>query len=226
MKSCWLQRKRSNDCLLFMSGWGMGPEPFSEVDFGLTDVLMVFDYRSMDSSELFKLLPAGNLHLLAWSMGVWAASWLSQHDPHFAALRFSSSTAIGGTLSPIDNRCGIPVQDFEEMLGSFSPAKQESFYRSMFDCDEEAERFLLCKPCRSVELLWDELENLYKLCRSSGSARLPDIYNRRIVTTRDRIFPARNQVRAWGKENCVSGALPHFPFYSQERRIIIPTQEV
>jgi biotin synthesis protein BioG len=145
-------------------------------------------------------------------MGVWAASWLSQHDPRFAALRFNSATALGGTLSPIHDHCGIPVKDFEEMLGSFSLARQESFYRSMFDSEAETERFLRCKPCRSVELLWDELENLYKLCRNSSS-RLPDIYSRRLVTARDRIFPARNQVRAWGKENCTSLALPHCPFY-------------
>lgn len=217
MKSCWLQRRGSKDCLLFMSGWGMGPEPFAEVNFGLAEVLMVFDYRSMDSSELFKLLPESNLHLLAWSMGVWAAAWLSQHDPRFAALRFNSSTALGGTLCPIDDRCGIPVKGFEEMLGGFSQAVLENFYRSMFDCEEKKERFLRCKPDRPAEELREELNCLYNLCRSGSGGNLPDIYSRRIVTARDRIFPARNQVRAWGKENCASLVLPHCPFYAEPR---------
>jgi biotin synthesis protein BioG len=215
MKSCWLQRKGSKDCLLFMSGWGMGAEPFAEVDFGFADVLMVFDYRSMDSSELFKLLPESNLHLLAWSMGVWVAAWLSQHDPRFATLRFNSSTALGGTICPIDDRYGIPVKGFEEMLGGFSQAVLENFYRSMFDCEEDEERFLRCKPERPVDELQDELTNLYKMCLSR-SILLPDIYSCRLVTTRDRIFPARNQIRAWGKKNCASLVLPHCPFYQQD----------
>jgi biotin synthesis protein BioG len=214
MKTCWLRRKGSSDCLLFMSGWGMGPEPFAEVDFGLSDVLLVYDYRDWTASELAVLAERSNVHLLAWSLGVYAAAWLAQHDPLFAALPFRSATALGGTLQPVDDRCGIPAQQFEAMLKCLTPNALDVFYRSMFDEEREVEHFLRRKPGRSVVELRDELESLYKLCRSS-QAQLPDIYSRRIVTARDRIFPARNQIRAWGREKSSLLALPHFPFYAE-----------
>jgi len=215
MKCCWLRRQNGSCCLLFLSGWGMGPEPFAEVDFGPADVLLAYDYRSMDSSGLLSLLPkGGRLHMLTWSMGVWAAAWLARHDPLFAKLRFSSATALGGTLSPVDDRCGIPAEHFTAMLDNFSPATLEQFRRSMFDSEEEAERFLRCPPRRPLAELREELEQLHTLCRS-GSVQLPDICGRRIVTARDRVFPARNQVRAWGRERCEVLPLPHFPFYQQ-----------
>jgi hypothetical protein len=45
-----------------------------------------------------------------------------------------------------------------------------------------------------------------------------DIFSRKIVTMRDRIFPARNQVRAWGKQHCELMKWSHFPFYQQSFR--------
>lgn len=215
MNSCWLRRGGNGDCLLFLSGWGMGPEPFADVNFGLSDVLLVYDYRSMDSGSLLSHLPkGGRLHLLAWSMGVWAAAWLARHDPLFAGLCFSSATALGGTLSPVDDRCGIPAGNFAAMLDNFSPATLEQFRRSMFDGEAEAERFLSCPPRRAPAELREELEQLHALCQNSAED-LPDIYSRRIVTARDRIFPARSQIRAWCRERCETLPLPHFPFYQQ-----------
>ncbi len=223
MKTCWLKQTGGDDCLLFLSGWGMGLEPFADVDFGPADVLLVYDYRSMDSSSLRPLLPkSGRLHLLAWSMGVCAAAWLARHEPFFAGLHFSSATALGGTLSPVDDRCGIPAKNFSAMLDDFSPVALEQFRRSMFDYEEEAERFLRCLPRRSPEELRAELEQLHELLRKEAEP-LPEIWNRRIVTARDRVFPARNQVRAWGREQCEILPLPHFPFYQQAAmRLLCP----
>lgn len=210
MKSCWLQRGTGGDCLLFVSGWGMGPEPFTAVDFGPIDVLLIYDYRSMESSAVVPLVPQQRLHLLAWSMGVWAAAWLARYDPLFARLRFSSTTALGGTLFPLDERCGIPAAQFKTLLDTFSPANMEQFYHSMFASAEEAERFLHYLPRRSSTELREELHSLYEC---SSTTQLPDIYNRRLVTARDRVFSPRNQVRAWGRERCETLPLPHFPFY-------------
>jgi biotin synthesis protein BioG len=213
MKSCWLRRNGGRACLVFMAGWGMGPEPFAELTSGPVDVLLLYDYRTMDDVVLAELHGRAHLHLLAWSMGVWAAAWLKRHNKLFSALHFQSATALGGTLRPVDDQHGIPAQGFAAMLRDLSAEKLEAFYRSMFDCEEEAEHFLQCRPQRACAELREELDCLHELCHCSGE--MPDIYNRRIVTTRDRIFPARNQLRAWGRQNCLATALPHFPFYRQ-----------
>jgi len=220
MKNCWLKRG-NGDCLLFMAGWGMGPEPFQEIDFGSANVLLLYDYRNLDDN-VFSGLPTGKpLHLLAWSMGVWAAAWLAKHGPLFSTLHFSTATAIGGTLKPIDDQYGIPAHAFAAMLEGFSLTRAEDFYRSMFDSETEAQHFLTRRPQRPWQELREELHCLYESCRSI-SAPLPDIYSRRIVNQRDRIFSARNQLRAWGRERCEILPLPHCPFFSS----FIPAEAV
>ena len=46
---------------------------------------------------------------------------------------------------------------------------------------------------------------------SSGPGR--DIYTQKIITSRDRIFSGRNQMRAWGKGSGMVHNWPHFPFF-------------
>jgi biotin synthesis protein BioG len=170
----------------------------------------------VNRADFAALAQSKNLHLLAWSMGVWAAAWLARPGHIFSKLSFQSATAIGGTLRPLDDEHGIPEQNFAKMLARLSPAGVEAFYRAMFDQQEQAERFLRCRPQRSCTELREELSCLRELC-CSQTEEPPDIYSRRLVTSRDRIFPARSQLRAWGgRKRCLAAALPHFPFYEQE----------
>ena len=206
MKTYWLNRKNNPDCILFMAGWGMGAEPFKELVHGPVDVIMACDYRNLDDLEISSLLPdTRRVHLLAWSMGVWVAGRL------LADIAFASATAIGGTCRPIDDKLGIPGRVFDETIDNFSPVVLNDFYSAMFDSSDEAQRFLHSSPARPLQELKEELIALRSACRLQPEAK--DIFDRRLVTSRDRIFPARNQVRAWGRENIESIALPHFPFY-------------
>lgn len=230
MKTCWLHHQGNEDCLLFFAGWGMCPEPFYEIPAGSVDVFMLYDYRSMDFEDISSALknlqgnfqkkaPYRKIHLLAWSMGVWAASMLFADKTFSAsdfASMFTSAIAIGGTCHPVHDKLGIPEQNFNDMAERLSPASVEAFQRSMFADEQEAKRFTSSfrKGERSVEELHQELLALstaytaYKV-----QPDVPDIYTGRIVTGRDRIFPARNQIRAWGRKQCRTLSLPHFPFY-------------
>ncbi len=224
MKSCWLRHNGYSDCLLFMAGWGMGPEPFTAIDFGRIDVFMTYDYSSLNDTVLVELLDRDKLHLLAWSMGVWVAAWLAQQGGIFSSLHFESSTAIGGTLRPVDDKQGIPVQVFEDMLQGLSAEKIDNFYFSMFDSRNEARDFFCRRPQRTCEALHEELKYLHELCHNSLED-MPDIYTHKIITGRDQIFPARSQLRAWGRQHCTVASLPHFPFYRQEKEklLFLPT---
>lgn len=212
MQFQWLNRENNPDCILFMAGWGMGPEPFQDMAAGPVDLIMVYDYRSLEDCDLFSLLPENTkcrIHLLAWSMGIWVAGRLLKNFCFTST--FSSTTAISGTCRPIDDRYGIPCQLFDEMIHDFSPEVLNDFYSAMFDSTEHADQFLNHPPNRPLERLKEELVSLHAACRVMPE--VPDIFHRRIVTTRDRIFPPRNQIRSWGRDNCESIALPHFPFY-------------
>ncbi|MCW5211732.1 DUF452 family protein [Desulfobulbus sp. TB] len=222
MKTCWLHQQERQDCLLFFAGWGMHPEPFYDIPAGAVDVLMVSDYRSLECTDLASLLqdlgqkiPYTRFHLLAWSMGVWAASMLSAQQI-FSPLPLTTSIAIAGTCYPLHDRLGIPKQNFVNMVEQLSPARLQAFQRSMFADKQEADEadtFIRSfhRGGRSVQELQEELAVLAQAATEQPEA--PDIYTSKVVTGRDRIFPARHQIRAWGRKQCRTVSLPHFPFY-------------
>ena len=227
MKTCWLHQQGNPYCLLFMAGWGMCPEPFYDIPAGSVDVLMLYDYRSMDFEDISSVLenlqgnllekaPYRKIHLLAWSMGVWAASMLFAKKTFSAqdlTPTFASAIAIGGTCHPIHDKLGIPEQNFTNMAEQLSPAGLEAFQRSMFTDEQETNRFTASfrKGERSFKEIHQELLALAEAYATQPD--VPNIYTSKIITGRDQIFPARTQVRAWGRKKCRTLSLPHFPFY-------------
>lgn len=220
MRCHWLRRDKNNTaCTLFMAGWGMDPAPFADLAIPGHDLLMVYDYRDLTPPDLSCLAGYRQRHLLAWSMGVWAASRQLAAPPFF----FHSATALAGTLQPVHDRCGIPTAAFDATLSSLDRDAADAFYRSMFDEPDQAERFLAQRPDRSTTSLRNELERLKTACLGQGPG--PDIFDRRIVTSRDRVFPARNQKRAWQGTVSVTRKWPHFPFYRADFRVLVPAQD-
>ncbi|WP_456385063.1 pimeloyl-ACP methyl esterase BioG family protein [Desulfolithobacter sp.] len=211
MQTHWLVQKGHSRCLLFFAGWSMDPEPFQELDWGLRDVLLFYDYQDLvlPDLEIFSTRRPStlsrNLELLAWSMGVWVAGHLLADIPLLTA------TALGGTCFPVDDRRGIPVRAWRASIRDFTPAYPEQFHRQMFDDQTQYDRFLAAKPGRTSSSLHREIILFDQALNNLGPA--PDIYTRHIITSRDRIFPPRNQVRAWRRGTATSIKLPHFPFY-------------
>ena len=208
MKSCWLKQENKSSCILFLAGWSMDPAPFRSIPAIDHDLLMVYDYREIEPASIIKLTEKyDSLHLVAWSMGVWiAGKFLSKYKDFFA-----SSIAINGTLTPIDDQLGIPVKAFDTMINDFSPAVLDGFYRDMFDQQDQAQQFFSNRPNRSPESILSELQTLRHLYSEHGPGE--DIFDRKIVGSRDKIFPARSQLRSWSKEKCERIQAAHFPFY-------------
>jgi len=207
MQTAWLHRHHHRECILFFCGWGMDPTPFAGVPAADLDCCMVFDYRHTQPIEFKDFAGYQRLHLIAWSMGVWMASRLLADRPAL----FASSAAIGGTLLPVDRQRGIPPDSYQAMLAGFGPETLAAFYRDMFDEPAHLARFLAHRPQRDLPGLRDEMAACRDAFLSAGPGR--DIYSRVIVTSRDRIFSGRNQLRAWGKERGEVAPWPHFPFY-------------
>lgn len=188
----------------------MDPVPFQIVRTSGHDLLMFYDYREMDRRRIGDMIPAGyrHLYLLAWSMGVWVAGFLLGPFRD----RFASAVAVNGTITPIDDRCGIGAKAYEDMLSGFSAKTLETFYQNMFTDRRDAGKFFRHRPRRPADTILNELVLLRNSFLEHGPAE--DIFTRKIVGSRDRIFTARCQVRAWGRGNCTVLPLPHFPFYA------------
>ncbi len=207
MRSCWLHRANQAECILFFSGWGMPPEVFRFLPGGSHDVYIVHDYRELQSLCLAPFAGYTRLHLMAWSMGVWVAAHLLAGQ----AGAFATRTALGGTVKPVDRQHGIPPDRYAELADQFSQTVLEDFYQAMFEAEEESARFLASAPEQRLPDLHAELLAFRAAFERHGAA--PDIFTRRIVTARDRIFSARNQVRSWSGASCHVLNWPHFPFF-------------
>jgi len=187
----------------------MDPHPFGGLSVQAHDLFMVYDYSLMEPWK-FHDFPAGSyeqLHLVAWSMGVWAAAYSFTGQEKI----FATATAINGTLAPIDDACGIDRNAYDDMIDTFSPTVLHAFYESMFTDPGETARFLRNRPQRTEEDILHELVQLRS--SSQGGQPVDNIYSRIIVGSRDRVFPARNQLRSWGRDRCTIIKAPHFPFY-------------
>lgn len=206
----WLHRHQEPVCLVFFSGWGMDPRPFSPLAAGGVDVCMLSAYRRLELPQLAELHSYEEVILLAWSFGVWMAA---QVCPWPLRAACSEVIALGGTLQPVDARFGLAPEQFEQMLADFNTEKLHSFYRAMFDDPAHAELFLENLPLASLEELRAELAFLHETSVHTPTAL--DIFSHHVITGRDRIFAGRNQARAWGRQATTQTMpWPHFPFYS------------
>ena len=109
MKQTFIIRNNGKHLLLFFAGWGMDETPFRHIHPAECDWMICYDYHSLEFDTTL-IQAYSKISLIAWSMGVWAASQVMKQYP---SLPVSQSTAINGTLYPIHETKGItaPCKD-------------------------------------------------------------------------------------------------------------------
>jgi len=194
MKYKWLNQKNNQKLIVFFNGWGMDECVVSHLLPDYYDVLMFYDYNTLETDFDFeKLNIYPQKYLIAWSMGVMTATLFD--------INYLSKTAINGTLKPIDDRFGIPERIYNLTVKNFSPKGAERFIKSMYS---DASDYIYY-PKREFENQKTELEAL-----THYEANQDFKYDRIILSAEDKIIPTKNQVAFWGTEpNSESG---HAPF--------------
>ncbi len=173
----------------------MDAKPF-EAMLGAVDSLVIWDYT--DLTTPLPLPTDKPIHLIAWSMGVWAATQV------LADIPLASATAINGTPFPIDNTRGIPGAIFEGTLAGLNEAGLMRFRRRMCGGGEALKAFMAVAPERTLEDLTTELATLGKNIRTlpTKAFRWTTAYG----ATEDRIFPLEAQRAAFPNLTVCSGA--------------------
>lgn len=193
MKYKWLNKKNNQKLIIFFNGWGMDECVVKHLQAENYDVLMFYDYNTLETDFDFSNLGIySKKYLVAWSMGVMVATLFE--------IDYESKTAINGTLKPIDDKFGIPLRIYDLTLRGFSMQGAEKFMKNMF---EEEGGFPVSQ--REFENQKSELEAIthYEANRNFK-------YDRVIISSHDRIIPTKNQCAFWGIEpNIESG---HAPF--------------
>lgn len=114
-------RETGSEVILFFTGWGMDETPFIHYLPQHRDLIICYDYRSLDFDKTL-LSTYTQIQVVAWSMGVWAASQVLQGSN----LPITQSIAINGTPFPIDDARGIPPS----FLRAHSATSAKQRYRS------------------------------------------------------------------------------------------------
>ena len=209
MKTLWLHKYDRERLLVFCNGWGMDGAPFAPLAARDVDVMMCYNYTDLEVTEDLAALIGGyaEAHLLAWSMGVWAG----QHLFSFMAEAFQRRIAVNGTLCPIHDRLGIPVEIFSSTLARFDESARLKFYRRM--CRDRAvlDRFLAHQPERRIDDQRLELASL--LDRTDCHAADTAIYTDIVVAEKDLVLPTANQKQFWQLRDIHLLDGYHFPFY-------------
>lgn len=190
--------KENHPCLtLFFAGWGMDEHPFADYRPADSDLLVCYDYRSLDFD--FSLLDGyREIRIVAWSMGVWAASCLLQDRSRLSVVE---SIAVNGTPTPVDDEKGIPSLIFKGTLDGLNERNLQKFYRRMCGSGEATKRFLERGPQRNIEDLKEELRLIGEQAVASPFPSF--LWKRAVIGTKDLIFCAANQRNAWTQAGAV-----------------------
>lgn len=205
MKVCNLRKEDFSDALLFFNGWGMDYRIMENRIDGC-DVFVFYDYRDMETCPGFPDLSSyENIYVVAWSMGVWAASyWLGK-----TGLRVRTSVALCGTESPIDDNYGISELFYKITLKGIRKMGPSKFYERMIEGNKDSEDFAGRLPERKDQA--EELEALWNLCTAVKPV-FP--WDKAVIAREDKIFPYESQKSWWMQRGVevleISGG--HYPF--------------
>lgn len=164
--------------------------PFASLSHPGYDIVVVWDYTEL-SFNWKKFFNYHEICLLAWSMGVFAAS-LTIHE---IEPRITMRIAVNGTLTPIDERRGIPPAIWSGTHNTLSPSTWRKFQRRMCTSAPQYAAFAGVAPHRTLQSLRDELYAL-ETYTMFHVEQITD-WDMAIVGKHDGIFPAANQREAW-----------------------------
>lgn len=196
----------SRRLIIIFAGWAMDDKPFTGLSRPGYDIAVVWDYRTLHIDWSFTR-PYDEICILAWSMGVYAASMTTQALDY----KVSARIAVNGTLCPVDDRRGIPEKIFNGTLDGLDSRNLRKFYRRVCGSTEAFKTFCDNIPDRDVDELRDELDAIATHSILSNPA-VPR-WDLAIISRDDAIFPPANQQRAWQaipRKVIAGGHLPDF----------------
>jgi len=114
----YIRRREKNDRLLVMfGGWGTDENFFAPFCNDELDFILFSNYSADEPLVLPEIKTYKKIILIGWSLGVWAAEFLSPKT----GIRADVTIAVNGTPIPADDKFGIPLNVFEGTLNIMVP---------------------------------------------------------------------------------------------------------
>jgi pimeloyl-[acyl-carrier protein] methyl ester esterase len=194
MKTYIRRREKNNQLVVVYVGWGADENAFTPLFNDEFDFILFYDYSADEALVLPEMKTYTRITLIGWSLGVWAAEYLSPKT----GIKPDVTIAVNGTPVPADDQFGIPLNIFEGTLNNISEKNMMKFYLRMFG-DKKTYRLNIDRiPHRTVKSLHDELRWLYNRIMEQKEPGFRWDYA--VTSESDRVFPAKNQKAYWGKE--------------------------
>ena len=197
MRYKWLNQDSNNrKIFLFFNGWGMDECVVKHLDCEDYDVLMFYDYNTLEIDFDWDLLNIySEKNFIAWSMGVMVGG---KYLDKLGSLK--QTVAINGTLKPIDAEFGIHPKIYDLTIKGFNENGRKRFIDSMFNETID----INCK--RDIDEQHSEL-----IALKNYQANEAFKYNKILISDNDKIIPTKSQVAFWGIEPNLKGG--HCPFF-------------
>jgi len=212
MQANWLHKTGKERLIIFFHGWGLDANSLKHLHSKEYDVLLIHQYIDFDCSEDLSAISQRYawIGIIAFSMGVSQYSILRQKHQWRSP---DISIAINGTLHPVHNTLGIPVEIFKSTLDQFSIPNRDKFFKRMCGGADNFRKFQNCIPQVLPEKQKEELQVLYDRCIH---LELGNYFNSAIISSHDLIFSSVNQFNSWNnsiaKIVTINGS--HFPFFA------------
>ena len=213
MKTYIRRRESNKNLIIVFGGWGTDQNAFLPLCSSNHDFILYYNYSADEPLILPEAKTYDHVTLIGWSLGIWAAEYLSPT----MNLKPDLSIAVSGTPVPADDHYGVPVEIFEGTLNNISDQGMEKFNLRLFGDKPTLEKFRDRTSKRSVQSFREELRWMYNRIMETNDLK----YNWDIAVTspNDRVFPFKNVIGYWSKRdltNLVELNLPHYPFYNWE----------
>lgn len=210
MKTHIRRRENNNKLVIVFAGWGMDQHSFLPLCTENHDFILYYNYSADEPLVLPDHKTYSKIVLIGWSLGVWAAEYMSES----MNLHPDLTIAINGTPLPADDRYGIPLEIFEGTLNNINEKGMEKFNIRLFGSKAVLENNLDKLSKRSIESYGSELRWLYNRIMENPDRKYR--WDIALISTNDRVFPTSNMLNYWsGRKGTsfITMDLPHYPFH-------------
>ena len=104
MQKHWLKRIGAPDLIVVALGWASEPRLVQNIPTEGHDVLVLYDYRTLEPLAAADTAPYGQITLLAWSFGVWVAEQDCRAIPFGRAVAAPLHRRILDRALPLNSR--------------------------------------------------------------------------------------------------------------------------
>ena len=112
MKTYIRRREKNNQLVVLYGGWGTDENVFTPLCNDDFDFILFYNYSADEALVLPEMKTYEKITLIGWSLGVWAAEYLSPKT----GIKPDVTIAVNGTPVPADDQYGIPLNVFEGTL--------------------------------------------------------------------------------------------------------------